>query len=171
MPMMSFAAESASAPDPIIIEKVTVRRGRLVLDVRVADGFPAQTNPDIAASALRIRPSLGIHACINSSGPTFASVIDCTSLPHLFEHLIIDEQASMAKAARANDANVASDVDDAASARRQVNRTSSAPAFKGSTKWTNRTSGRACVQVSFEDDIAALEAVTRAAALLRRIMS
>ena len=136
---------AAQELEVISIEKATVMKGRLRLDVRVTDGFPAETSADIAQAALRIRPSLQRHACINSCGPTFGAVMAHTSLPHLFEHLVIDEQANMSE--------------------------SGSTTFKGATRWTDHASGRACVEVSFADDIVALEAVTRAQALLRRIFA
>lgn len=123
-----------------------------MLDVQVGEGFPANTTLELADAALRIRPSLARHACINNAGPTFGAVIGSTSLPHLFEHLILDEQVEMAKAA-------------------SLPGSCCIPIFKGSTQWTDCATRRARVQISFQDDLSALEAVTRAQALMRRIFS
>lgn len=133
--------------NPIEVEKAVVTEGRLTLEVRVSSEAPLKTTPQIADAALRIRPTLARHACINAHGPTFAAVMAATSLPHLFEHLIIDEQVRSCSAA------------------------SSASAFTGSTEWIDRPARRARVQVSFADDIAALQAVTRAQALMRQILA
>lgn len=173
----------------ISVEKATVLSGRLILDVRVDSSFPANTDPEIASLALRLRPTLADHACINGRGPAFGAVIAETSLPHLFEHLIIDEQARMADGGNRPEGNRPEgnrssglsfdsahnrppDLPfDGAHNRSRGLPSSPSPTFKGSTEWTDRVHGRARVQVSFEDDIVALAAVTRAQAILRRIFA
>lgn len=123
---------------PISIERVTVLRGRMRIDVRIADHAPLQTNDDIAMRALDSYPQLAVHSCINKHGPTFGDVIANTSLPHLMEHLIIAEQASMI-AARGPLPDVT---------------------FVGTTEPTgNRT---AAIEVNFNDDMIAIEALRRA---------
>lgn len=141
-------------PQVIDVEKATVLNGRLILDVRVSPAYPLETTPEIAASALRLCPALEDHACVNRRGPTFGAVIASTSIPHLFEHLIIDEQVRLPETSKPG----------GRSSRPRA-------AFTGSTEWTDRAQRRARVQVSFEDDIEALAAVTRAQAILQRIFA
>lgn len=139
----------------IQVEKVLVENGRLVMDVRVGAGFPVQTTPAIARAVLQEHPTLVKHTCINSAGPTFGAVINNTALPHLFEHLVIDEQVK--------------------GTGEDTSAHFTAPAknviFTGSTEWINKEDRTARVQVSFFDDIIALAAVTRAQAILKQLFT
>lgn len=130
---------------PVVIEHVRVERGRLSLRVRLDSRFPVQTDAFLAQMAVRLHPALPYHACINGRGPTFASVVADTSLPHLFEHLIIDAQTA--------------DPHTPADAR-----------FVGTTRWINKASGIAQIEVSFIDDLVALQAIRDAQAALSDIL-
>ncbi len=131
--------------EALIIERITIGRGRLCLVVRVAPGFRHTTTKDFANHLLALRPSLAQHTCINSKGSTFAAVIDQTSLPHVLEHMIIDEQV------RALDA-------------------SSDAIFVGTTEWLDERAGRAYVEVNFTDDLIALRALHNAISFLNSKM-
>ena len=125
---------------PISIERMTVGSGRLVCEVRLASDAPRLTTPALIRRVRTDFPALPHHTCVNESGPTFASVMDRTPLPHLLEHLVIDLQT---RAATCDDA-----------------------AFVGTTDWIDEAAGTARVQVSFTDDLVALRAFRDAAAYL-----
>ena len=77
--------------DPVRVERMEVRRGHLVC--RVAFGAaPRVTSPQLMSRVLAVVPTLAQHACVNERGTTFAAVMDCTPLPHLLEHLVVDLQ-------------------------------------------------------------------------------
>ncbi len=78
--------------DALSIERITGQRGRISLLVRVAPDAPLETDAALAQRLLALRPTLAHHTCVNDRGPAFGDVIAHTSLPHVLEHLIIDEQ-------------------------------------------------------------------------------
>ena len=133
---------SASA---LAIEALRVERDRVVATVRVANPRRAVTGPALAARALAIHPDLAIHSCVNGMGPTFGAVIEHTAIPHLLEHLVIDLQSQSCP----NPDRV----------------------FTGATRWTDRAAGLARVEVSYADDMVALQAFRDAARLLDGWMS
>lgn len=138
-------SSSKSELDPIRVEKMVVRSGRLQMQVALSPGVPKVTDERLASLACMRFPSLPIHTCINGSGPTFASVIEDTSLPHLLEHLIIDAQ-----------------VRSSVSTAQQR--------FVGTTAWIDEGAGRASIEVNFYDDMVALQAVKDALAALSDIL-
>lgn len=117
---------------PISIESIVVGAGRMTCDVVLAPSAPRSTSPQIIERATRSFPTLMQHACVNEKGPYFGSVMNCTPLPHLLEHLVIDLQT------RRSESDFAT--------------------FVGTTEWIDETAGKARVEVSFTDDLVALRA-------------
>lgn len=127
--------------DVLSVERVTVKRARLSLLVRVCPHAPRYTTPQIAEWLRGVRPTLVHHACVNDRGPTFGAVISHTSVPHVLEHLIIDNQV--------RDARSLTDA-----------------TFVGTTEWLDEAAGLARVEVNFADDLVALQAMHDALSLL-----
>lgn len=123
--------------DVVSLERVIVGAGRLTLLVRLAPDAPRSTDAALARRLLAARPSLALHACVNDCGPTFGDVAADTSLPHVLEHLIIDEQV--------RDSSTLTDA-----------------TFVGTTEWLDEAAGLARVEVNFADDLVALRAVRNA---------
>lgn len=154
----SFSAsdqgEDTAVGAPLAIEHIRVRADRLELNVRVAHERYAQTNPEIIAACKEFAPTIALHTCRNSVGPTFGHVMNCTSVPHLLEHVIIDLQTRAA-----HDSSVV---------------------FAGTTEWdVERNAAHkkgsnlplyAKVSVSLEDDVVALGAVKQAVDCLNRVL-
>ncbi len=141
LPDCADAAGGAPAvKKPLAIESVRVRPGRIELSVRVANQRYARTTPQLIEYCLRQVPTLGMHACRNDEGPTFAHVMRNTSVPHLFEHLVVDAQTRAA-----NDPT---------------------RVFAGTTQWSAEDPLVANITVSFEDDLVALRAVKESLAFL-----
>lgn len=124
----------------LVIESLRVGRDRITAAVRVRDAAFVDTNPQVARRAIEECPNLPIHSCVNGTGPVFGDVIAHTPLPHLLEHVVVDLQT----AASADPDRV----------------------FTGATRWTDRASGRAEVQVSYADDVVALSAFRDAVRLV-----
>lgn len=126
------AAECFSTPArPIDIEHLTVRPDRIAADVRVAAERFASTTPALVNAALLRFPHLLGHACVNGKGETFAAVADDTSIVHLLEHMVIEEQVRLE---------------------------GEGPLHVGKSAWTDRRRLRARVEVSYADDLIALRA-------------
>lgn len=130
---------------PVSVSAITVRTDRLVLAVEVAPDAPRYATPALAAALVRAVPTLPLHACVNERGSTFGAVLAETSLPHVLEHLIIDAQTRAARDAATPAAGAT---------------------FVGFTTWTDEPAGRARIEVSYQDDLAALAAVRQALATL-----
>lgn len=125
----------------IAVPKIEVFPGRLRLWVRLSADAPRFVDETLAAKAYDKHPTLPVHSCINAKGPAFGDVAVGTSLPHLLEHLVIAEQVRLVS----------------------VDAT-----FVGTTNWTDGgpTEGEAIVEVSFMDDLQAIEALRNALAFL-----
>ncbi len=133
---------------PVHIVHVTVRPDRIVADVRISSERFAMTDPALIDALLGRFPHLMRHTCVNGKGSTFAAVAHNTSVAHLLEHMAIEEQVRLSDSVEAS--------------------------FVGKTAWTDRRRLRARVEVSYANDLVALEALRRAHAclndaLLRRI--
>ncbi|NPD31079.1 hypothetical protein HLV37_04280 [Eggerthellaceae bacterium zg-1084] len=126
------------------VRRIRIRADRLECTVCVPCPELRRTTPKIAQEALAMRPSLAHHACINERGRTFRAVLDDTATPHLFEHFVVDCQVR-----RAHDAH----------------RT-----FVGTTRWICEREGLALVELSFADDLQALDAVREAAGLMNELL-
>ncbi len=144
---MSWSGSSEGACSgelPLRALRVRVRPDRVEVEVAVAARRYAQTGPELITECLRRAPTLGQHACRNSVGPVFASVMKSTSTPHLLEHLIIDAQTRAAK-----------DPD---------------RVFTGTTQWSAGDGLIAQVAFSYEDDLVALDALNRSLAFLNGVL-
>ena len=126
-----------SAQKPFSITSIAIRRDRAVCTVSIPDARFRQTNERLAKAVLADYPTLPQHACINGTGDTFAAVMEATSVPHLFEHLVIDIQ-------------IRDTLDPEAT-------------FVGTTEWVEKAAGIAEIQVSFVDDLQVLRAFAEAA--------
>lgn len=144
---MSWSGSSEGACSgelPLRALRVRVRPDRVEVEVAVAARRYAQTDPELITECLHRAPTLGQHACRNSVGPVFASVMKSTSTPHLLEHLIIDTQTRAAK-----------DPD---------------RVFTGTTQWSAGDGLIAQVAFSYEDDLVALDALNRSLAFLNGVL-
>lgn len=130
--------------EPLVIESVRVRPGRIELSVRVASQRYARTTSRLIECCLQQVPTLGMHACRNGAGPTFSYVMRSTSVPHLLEHLVIDAQTRAA-----NDPS---------------------RVFTGTTQWSAEDPLVANVVVSYEDDLVALRSVKESLAFLNEAL-
>lgn len=148
--------DPVSSAATLLIERVAVRNDRLSILVRVSPAQARYTTPAFAQRLIAAAPTLPHHTCINDEGSTFASVMDHTSVPHALEHAIIDEQVRLTSRALPS----ASEADDEAEAP-----------FLGTTEWLDEREGLARVEVSFQDDLLALQALNAATALIRECLS
>ncbi len=135
----------APAPKPIVVERVAVSEGRLSILVRMAPNAPRNVESQLLQAALAKYPSLPFHACVNDKGSAFADVMCETSVPHLLEHLIIDEQV-------------------------RDERTPQNAVLVGTTEWLDERKGRARIEVNFTDDLVALRALREAVAFVNEGM-
>lgn len=138
-------AEGALAPKPVAVERVAVSEGRLSILVRLAPDAPRNVESQLLQAALAKYPSLPFHSCVNDRGPAFGDVMCETSVPHLLEHIIIDEQ-----------------VRDEGTPPHAV--------LVGTTAWLDEREGRARIEVNFTDDLVALRALREAVAFVNEGM-
>ncbi len=126
-------------PQPISVRRITVERDRLVCEVCIPDARFRYSNVSLGALVKATYPDLVHHACVNEVSNRFVDVIDETSIPHMLEHIVIDEQIRISRGA---------------------------DRFVGATEWTCEQKGEATVQLSFADDLEALRALKKALAFL-----
>lgn len=126
--------------------KIVVQDGRLVCEVVVPDPARRYCTPRLANRVRMAFPDIVKHACVNGVSDRFVTVMDSTSVPHLLEHLMIDVQVH----------------DDRAEAD---------ASFVGATEWLDESAGTALVQVSFADDLCALQALNKSLDFLNAELS
>lgn len=153
-----------------------VHRGHLVCLVSFA-GAPRVTSASLMRRVLPAFPMLPQHACVNERGATFAAVMDCTPLPHLLEHLVVDLQvrSQIAQHARVGTtsrsvAPTASRTDAYAGSAAQAEPTPRERPIVGTSEWADERAGLARIDVSFADDQVALRAFRDAVAFLNETL-
>lgn len=153
-----------------------VHRGHLVCLVSFA-GAPRVTSASLMRRVLPAFPMLPQHACVNERGATFAAVMDCTPLPHLLEHLVVDLQvrSQIAQHARVGTtsrsvAPTASRTDAYAGSAAQAEPTPRERPIVGTSEWVDERAGLARIDVSFADDQVALRAFRDAVAFLNETL-
>lgn len=123
----------------IRVAHVEVRRDRIVADVCVSEERFVRTTPRLIALLLSQYPHLLEHCCVNDRGATFAAVAASTSMPHLLEHMSIENQV-----------------------RLEWGRDADSPArglYVGKTRWIDRAARLARIEMSYADDLVALAAL------------
>ena len=156
------AGEGASA-GPIRVERLEVRRGHLVCQVAFGNA-PRVTSPQLMSRVLAVVPTLAQHACVNERGTVFAAVMDCTPLPHLLEHLVVDLQV------RAESGQWLTLPGVAAEAPPHVSGATSDHPIVGTSEWLDEAAGIARIDVSFADDLVALRAMRDSVAFLNELL-
>ncbi len=122
----------------VCIDHVEVRRDRIVADVVVLDERFAYTSSALITVLAPAYPNLLDHTCINGLGKTFGAVAADTFLPHLLEHMAIENQVNAELAAEGGQ---------------------SATSYVGKSFWTDRAAMRARVELNYSDDLVALAAL------------
>ena len=156
------AGEGASA-GPIRVERLEVRRGHLVCQVAFGNA-PRVTSPQLMSRVLAEVPTLARHACVNERGTTFAAVMDCTPLPHLLEHLVVDLQV------RAESGQLFTLPGAAAEAPPSMAGATHNRPIVGTSEWLDEAAGIARIDVSFADDLVALRAMRDSVAFLNKLL-
>lgn len=156
-------ADGGASAGLIRVERMEVRRGHLVC--RVAFGAaPRVTSSQLMSCVLAVVPTLAQHACINERGTTFAAVMDCTPLPHLLEHLVVDLQV------RAESGQWFTLPGAAAETPPSMAGVTCERPIVGTSEWLDEAAGVARIDVSFADDLVALRAMRDSVALLNELL-
>ncbi len=121
----------------VCIDHVEVRRDRIVADATVLDERFVHTSPELIDALVPAYPNLLSHTCVNGVGQTFGAVAADTSLPHLIEHMTIENQVRAEMGAEKT-----SDL-----------------AYVGKSFWTDRSFMKARIELNYTDDLVALAAL------------
>ena len=121
----------------VCIDHVEVRRDRIVADATVLDERFAYTCPELIDALIPAYPNLLSHTCVNGEGKTFGAVAADTSLPHLLEHMAIENQVRAEMGAE------------------KTNHL----AYVGKSFWVDRLAMKARIELSYADDLVALAAL------------
>lgn len=154
---------------PIRIKRLEVRRGHLTCLVEFAPQVPRFTSKALVDRVLPAFPALLRHACVNGSGRTFGDVIECTPVPHLLEHMVVDLQVrEMAKGEAPVAAPISKPSEPDASASPA---SASDTPIVGTSEWVDEAAGLARIDASFADDQVALRALRDAVRALNNALS
>ena len=112
----------------IQIKEITVKKYRIVCALEIfGDKY---SNTKLKEQILKDFPSLKFHKCKNAKGLPFKDALGDTSIPHILEHMIIDNQSQYT-----NDV------------------------LFGTTQWINEECGISKIELSYTDDIVCLRAI------------
>lgn len=156
-------ADGGASAGPIRVERMEVRRGHLVCWVAFS-AAPRTTSPQLMSHVLAEVPTLVRHACVNERGTVFAAVMDCTPLPHLLEHLVVDLQV------RAESGRWSTLPGAAAGAPPSMAGATHDRPIVGTSEWLDEAAGIARIDVSFADDLVVLRAVRDSVAFLNKLL-
>lgn len=165
------------AVDAIRVTRIEVHRGHLVCLVSFA-GAPRVTFASLIQRVLPAFPTLPQHACVNERGITFAAVMDCTPLPHLLEHLVVDlqvrsqvvQQHAREGAASRSVAPTTSHTNAYADSAALAGSAPRERPIVGTSEWVDERAGLARIDVSFADDQVALRAFRDAVTFLNETL-
>lgn len=152
-----------ASTDPVRVERIEVRRGHLVCRVAFS-AAPRTTSPQLMPRVLAVVPTLAQHACVNERGTVFAAVMDCTPLPHLLEHLVVDLQVRAESGQWNTLPGVAPEAPPS-----MAGATRERP-IVGTSEWLDEAAGIARIDVSFADDLVALRAMRDSVAFLNELL-
>lgn len=124
---------------PLQLDSLFITHGRAKMELSLTGAATRTTNRELANCVISKYPSICAHACVNSKGSHFGDVIAHTSVPHLFEHITIEEQLAQTKGLQNSEALISSH-------------------FVGSTE-LSKDRKNATVEISFFDDIICVRAI------------
>lgn len=133
--------------NPLVIERLSVCADRVIAEIKLSQTTPRFTGPALMEEVCAVYPSISCHACADGKRNRFGDVMNCTSIPHLLEHLVIDVQAH-AKHTLGDDRVI----------------------FVGNSEWMDASRARARIEVNFVDDVVALRAFCDVVDFLNKIM-
>ena len=118
-------------------------RVKLVVEMSNPDCYSTKDAPHIPKLLFKLFPHLARHRCENENGFTFRRECQCTEIPHLLEHLIIEMQGQVLKSGT----------------------------LKGETQWNWRVDpkGRFHVYVEYENEMLVLGAVRAAERIIQAL--
>lgn len=128
------------------------------IDVKMTATINDVQRRKLAEALLQKYPFIKEHACKNSHGPTFGDCIQTTSVPHILEHVILEE----CKKSKVSDIDY--DVKNKVSDFSGKNKL-----FVGKT--TNLSEDLAKIELKYYDDIFMLNAINRATTELNNMLN
>lgn len=126
------------------VKEITFEKDRVVIEVSYCDFSTPEERERFNEELFRTMPDIMEHDCVNSRGPKFMDCYKTTSLPHVFEHIVIFYLSCLA------------------SSEKKV-------LLVGKT--TNTGANVAKIEVKYYDDIQALRAINAAAEKMNSLMT
>ncbi len=154
---------------PVRITRLEVRRGHLTCTVAFAPAVPRFTSKALVSRVLPSFPALPRHACVNGSGRTFGDAIECTPMPHLLEHMVVDLQVREMAKGEAATADPAAAPISSPGAPAAPSAAANIP-IVGTSEWIDEAAGIARIDASFADDQIALRALRDAVRALNDVL-
>jgi len=118
-------------------------RVKLVVEMSDPNCYSTKHAPHIPKLLFKLFPHLARHRCENDNGYTFRRECQCTEIPHLFEHLIIELQGQVLRSG----------------------------VLKGETQWNWRVDpkGRFHVYVDYQNEMLVLGAIRVAERIIQAL--
>lgn len=118
-------------------------RVKLVVEMSNSNCYSTKQAPHIPKLLFKLFPHLAAHRCDNDNGFTFRQECECTEIPHLLEHLIIELQGQVQGSGR----------------------------LRGETQWNWRVDpkGRFHVYVDYSNELLALGAIRVAERIIKAL--
>ena len=152
----------------IILKNITFKEDRALIKVQVEGCLTPEERVALKQLLYSRYPKIKEHACKNSHGPRFDDCIETTSIPHILEHIILEELShdSTRKGAAVSLRNTSDKPDSEPASLFFSNRKSVFVA-----KTSNLGGGVAKIELKYYDDISTLRAIKRATNCLNELLS
>ena len=167
----------------IILKNITFKEDRALIKVQVEGCLTPEGRVVLKQLLYNRYPKIKEHACKNSHGPRFDDCIETTSIPHILEHVILEELAfvetkkgrSVALRKSAVKPSDSSSSLSFLSQRKGENEPTSLYSIDNGirtfvAKTSNLGGGVAKIELKYYDDISTLQAIKRATSSLNEML-
>ena len=140
----------------IKLTSIVFKENRALIKVQVEGCLTPEERVVLKQLLYNRYPKIKEHSCKNSHGPRFDDCVETTSIPHILEHIILEELKETASPCRLDPSTPLRSAQD------------DVTLFVAKT--SNLGGGVAKIELKYYDDISTLQAIKRAASSLNEML-
>ena len=146
---------------------ITFKQDKAQIDVKFDQCLTPEERIRLRDALYKKYPNIKNHACKNSKGPRFGDCVGSTSIPHILEHMILEDlsQSSTRQGPPVSLRNTSNKPDSEPASLFFSNKKNIFVA-----KTTNLGEGLAKIEMKYYDDISTLQAINRATSSLNEML-
>ena len=161
---------------------ITFKQDKAQIDVKFDQCLTPEERIRLRDALYKKYPNIKNHACKNSNGPRFDDCVETTSIPHILEHIILEEfcQCSIREGRSVALRKTAVKPSDSSTSlsflsQRKEENDSASLFFSNKknifvAKTTNLGEGLAKIEMKYYDDISTLQAINKATSSLNEML-